>query len=277
MKLKGLNLIALTLLGVTSYSSISLAAPNITLMYNSPRVHLKVGEPISIRLSTAPNASRVAFTNCMITPSLPTGLHLNASNCEISGTPLEPSSHQVEYTVAATASSTSGCTFNNKPCSLGGTLSITEISSTPTVISTSPTHSHAPSSVTGLPPRDGLSAPTSLGATHTHNSVSLSWTAPPSKGTHDSYIVRRSRTSGGPYSNVGSVNSASFTDNSTNNPNSPPVSNTTYYYVVAAINTFGTSPNSSQISVTTNAAPVDSSSGHSSMGHNTGTNHHGNH
>jgi endoglucanase len=53
--------------------------------------------------------------------------------------------------------------------------------------------------------------------------------------------VKRSTTNGGPYANVGTTTSTSFT-------NSGLTSGVTYYYVVAATNAQGQGPNSSQVS-----------------------------
>jgi fibronectin type 3 domain-containing protein len=91
-------------------------------------------------------------------------------------------------------------------------------------------------------------APTGLNATAGNASVGLAWNA--SAGA-TSYNVLRSTTDGGPYGNVATgVNSASYTDNTV-------VNDTTYYYVVQAANSAGTSGNSDQASATpTCAAPA---------------------
>lgn len=56
-----------------------------------------------------------------------------------------------------------------------------------------------------------------------------------------SYTVKRSTTSGGPYTNAGTTTSTSFT-------NTGLTSGVTYYYVVSATNTQGQGPNSAQVS-----------------------------
>jgi hypothetical protein len=95
-------------------------------------------------------------------------------------------------------------------------------------------------------------APTNLTATATGSTINLSWTS--SLGTPTNYIVRRATVSGGPYTTIatlGLVNS--YSDSG--------LANGTYYYVVAASNLAGTSPNSTQASATVitvaalNAAP----------------------
>ncbi len=85
--------------------------------------------------------------------------------------------------------------------------------------------------------------PTNLAATPGNAQVSLTWTA--SSGA-TSYNVKRSTTSGGPYSTVGTPGTNSFTNTSLTN-------GTTYYYVVSAVNSNGESANSSQVSATPTA------------------------
>jgi Glycoside hydrolase family 44 len=89
--------------------------------------------------------------------------------------------------------------------------------------------------------------PAAPAATAGNQQVSLTWTA--STGA-TSYHVKRSITSGGPYTQVGSPAAASYTDTGLTN-------GTTYFYVVSALNTSGESMNSSQVSATP-AAPVSS-------------------
>ena len=83
-------------------------------------------------------------------------------------------------------------------------------------------------------------APTGLAATSGNQQIALSWT--PSL-TASSYIVDRSTTSGGPYTNVGSATTTSFTNTGLTN-------GTVYYYVVEAVNTAGDSGNSNQVFAT---------------------------
>jgi fibronectin type 3 domain-containing protein len=83
-------------------------------------------------------------------------------------------------------------------------------------------------------------APTGLAATAGNAQVSLSWNA--SAGA-TSYAVKRSTTTGGPYSTISSPSGASFTDSSVTN-------GTKYFYVVSAANSAGSSGNSSEVSAT---------------------------
>jgi hypothetical protein len=91
---------------------------------------------------------------------------------------------------------------------------------------------------TNVPP-----APGGLAATIGTASVMLSWTNAPLHPT--TYTVKRSTTSGGPYAIVATnittgVTATTFTDNSAANGG-------TYFYVVSAVNAFGESLNSAQI------------------------------
>lgn len=85
--------------------------------------------------------------------------------------------------------------------------------------------------------------PTGLAATGGNAQVSLTWNA--SSGA-TSYNVERSTTSGGPYTTVSSPATTSYTDATVTN-------GTTYYYVVSATNSYGTSANSTQVSATPTA------------------------
>ena len=83
-------------------------------------------------------------------------------------------------------------------------------------------------------------APTNLAATAGDSQVSLTWTA--SDGAA-SYNVKRSTTTGGPYTTVASPTTASCN-------NTGLADGTTYYYVVSAVNAGGESDNSDEVSGT---------------------------
>jgi cellulose 1,4-beta-cellobiosidase len=87
-------------------------------------------------------------------------------------------------------------------------------------------------------------APTNVVATGGNGQVGLSWSA--SSGA-SSYNVKRSMTSGGPYTTIASPTTTSYTDTGVTN-------GTTYYYVVTAVNTAGESGNSSEVSATPQVA-----------------------
>jgi fibronectin type 3 domain-containing protein len=100
-------------------------------------------------------------------------------------------------------------------------------------------------SATPVAPATPPAAPTGLQATAGNAQVSLTWTA--STGA-TSYHVKRSTTSGGPYTQIAAPTSANSTDTGLTN-------GTTYYYVVSALNAAGESANSPQVSATP-AAPA---------------------
>ena len=94
-----------------------------------------------------------------------------------------------------------------------------------------------PSCGTITPP----AAPTGLVATAGNAQVSLSWNA--SSGA-TSYNVLRATISGGPYTTITTgITTTSYTDTGL-------INGTTYYYVVQAVNSAGTSPNSNEASAT---------------------------
>jgi fibronectin type 3 domain-containing protein len=97
------------------------------------------------------------------------------------------------------------------------------------------------------PPAPVVSAPAmpaSLTATAANAQVNLSWTA--SSGA-TSYHVKRSTTSGGPFTQIAAPSAASYADSSLTN-------GTTYFYVVSALNSAGESANSAQVSGVPTAA-----------------------
>ncbi|GIQ67349.1 hypothetical protein DUZ99_02530 [Xylanibacillus composti] len=89
-------------------------------------------------------------------------------------------------------------------------------------------------------------APTGLTAAAGNGQVSLNWSA--SIGA-TSYTVKRATTAGGPYANIANVNGTSYTDTAVTN-------GTTYYYVVSASNSAGSSANSTQASATPSGVQV---------------------
>ncbi len=98
-------------------------------------------------------------------------------------------------------------------------------------------------------------APTGLAATPGDTQVALSWN--PSSGAA-TYNVKRSMTSGGPYSTIApGLATTDYTNTGLTN-------GTTYYYVVSASNSHGESPNSSQVSAT----PTGSMNGNTPTGQN---------
>jgi fibronectin type 3 domain-containing protein len=88
-------------------------------------------------------------------------------------------------------------------------------------------------------------APTGLSATAANAQVNLSWSA--SSGA-SAYYVKRSTTSGGPYTQIAAPIATNYADNNLSN-------GTKYFYVVSAYNSYGQSSNSAEVSATPTAPP----------------------
>ena len=91
------------------------------------------------------------------------------------------------------------------------------------------------------------SIPDNLTATVTNGQVALNWSI--SAGA-TGYVVSRSTVSGGPYTNLSSLASTSYT-------NTGLVNGSTYYYVVSATNAAGSSSNSIQIAAVPALPPAN--------------------
>ncbi|WP_420805390.1 glycoside hydrolase family 48 protein [Paenibacillus sanguinis] len=89
-------------------------------------------------------------------------------------------------------------------------------------------------------------APANLKAAPGDTQVELSWSK--SSGA-EQYTVKRAEVSGGAYSPIATVTTTTYMD-----PNV--VNDTTYYYVVSASNTIGTSPDSAEVSATPTSKPI---------------------
>jgi hypothetical protein len=84
-------------------------------------------------------------------------------------------------------------------------------------------------------------------ATAANTQVNLTWTV---SATATSYHLKRSTTTGGPYTQISAPATTSFTDTGLTN-------GTTYFYVVSALNAVGESANSAQASARPANTPVD--------------------
>ncbi len=114
--------------------------------------------------------------------------------------------------------------------STGESANSNEVSATPTAPATAP------------------ATPTGLQATGGNAQISLTWNA--STGA-TSYNVKRSTTSGGPFtSTLASPTATNYVDTTVTN-------GTAYFYVVSAVNAAGESANSSQVTATPVAATAD--------------------
>jgi hypothetical protein len=127
-----------------------------------------------------------------------------------------------------------GCGPQDDPATLGNTPASVAPPTVPDPVTAAP-----PAAVSPPVAASALAAvPTNLAATAGNAQASLTWST--SSGA-TSYRVKRATTSGGPYSQVGTPTAASYADSSL-------VNGTTYYYVVAALNSAGESANSVQAS-----------------------------
>lgn len=87
--------------------------------------------------------------------------------------------------------------------------------------------------------------PINVVATGIDSAITLTWTASAGATT---YHIKRSATSGGPYTQIATSNSPAYTD-------APLTNGTTYYYVISASNSAGESANSVQVSSAPSGPP----------------------
>jgi fibronectin type 3 domain-containing protein len=192
-------------------------------------------------LESAPSSQAGATTQAALPPPAPTNLSATGGNGQISLT-WTASSGATSYNVKR--SSTTGGPYTTVASG------VTSTSYADAGLAAGTTYYYVVTAVNGAG-ESGKSneasaitqpaAPTNLTASGGNAQVSLTWTA--STGAA-SYNVYRSTTSGGPYTRIASgVTSTSYTDSGLAN-------GTTYFYVVIAVNSSGTSGNSNQASAT---------------------------
>nr|WP_245746171.1 glycoside hydrolase family 9 protein [Evansella caseinilytica] len=97
-------------------------------------------------------------------------------------------------------------------------------------------------------PPEVPAAPTGLTATAGDKAVLLEWE---SVAGANYYNIKRASVSGGQYTTVASTNSTSYTDTDLTN-------DTTYYYVISAVNSAGESDDSAEVSATPEPGPAPS-------------------
>ncbi len=184
-------------------------------------------------------------------PATPTGLMATAANAQVSLT-WAASATATSYNVKR--STTTGGPYTKISSPSATNFTDTNIANGTTyfyvvsaVNATGESANSAQASATPVAPTQPPAAPTGLIATGGNSQVSLSWAA--SSGA-TSYHLKRSTTTGGPYTQVSAPTTTSFTDTGLTN-------GTTYFYVVSALNTVGESANSAQVSATPANTPVD--------------------
>jgi len=188
------------------------------------------------------NSSQVSATPQSAVPQAPGGLTATPGDAQVSLS-WNPSSGATGYNVKR--STTSGGPYTTVGSPAGTSFTNTGLTNgTPyfyVVTAVNASGESANSAQVSATPRAAVpQAPGGLTATPGNTQVSLSWNS--SSGA-TSYNVKRSTTSGGPYTTVGSPAGTSFTDTGLTN-------GTPYFYVVSAVNASGESGNSTQVTAT---------------------------
>ena len=184
-------------------------------------------------------------------PATPTGLMATAANAQVS-LAWTASAGATSYNVKR--STTTGGPYTKISSPTATNFTDTNLANGTTyfyvvsaVNATGESANSAQASATPVAPTQPPAAPAGLIATGGNAQVSLSWTA--SSGA-TGYHLKRSTTTGGPYTQVSAPATTSFTDTGLTN-------GTTYFYVVSALNAVGESANSAQASATPANTPVD--------------------
>ena len=222
-----------TLTGVTSPKTISGLTAGTIYYFKLVAVN-STGSVDSAESSATPLAS-FAITSTDITSSTQITLAWAAS--------AGASSYTVKYGTATGVYGTTFSTSATSPTTVSGLTAGTTYYFMVTAVNTN--GSINANSESSLAPASVPTLPASLVATGTNGSVGLTWTA--STGTGPiTYTVYRSTTSGSGYASIASaLVTNSYTDNTVSN-------GTTYYYVVKASNSGGSTANSNEA----NALPM---------------------
>ncbi len=215
-----------------STSAVATSTPvTITASYNatSKTATLTVTPPITLSSLALNPTSVTGGSSSQGTATLSGGAPSGGAVVALSSSDTTVATVPASVTVAAGATS---ATFTVTTSAVGALTSVT-ITASYNAASKTATLSVQPLALPPVP--TGLRATAGPGAKR----ISLSWTA--SSGA-TSYNVKRSTTSGGPYTTVATgVTTTSYTDFGLS-------SGTTYYYVVSAVNLIGESANSIQAS-----------------------------
>ncbi|MGC2718515.1 MAG: glycoside hydrolase family 44 protein [Candidatus Acidiferrales bacterium] len=193
----------------------------------------------SAEVSVTPSAPAQA-------PPVPTDLAATAGNAQVvltwNASNGATSYHVKRSTTSGSETQIAAATMNSytDATALNGTKYFYVISA---VNSTGESANSNEVSATPTTPAQAPPTPTNLAATAGNAQVALTWSGSTSAKT---YNVKRSTTNGGGYSTLSSPTATNYTDTSVTNE-------TTYYYVVSAVNSTGESANSSQTSATPSA------------------------
>jgi fibronectin type 3 domain-containing protein len=184
-------------------------------------------------------------------PAVPAGLHATAGNAQVALT-WSASTGASSYHVKR--STTTGGPYTEVGAPTGTNFTDTGLTNGTTyfyvvsaVNSVGESANSSQASAMPVAPTQPPAAPAGLHATAGNAQVTLGWNA--SAGA-TSYHVKRSTTSGGPYTQVGAPTATNFSDTGLTN-------GTTYFYVVSALNAVGESANSTQASATPANTPAD--------------------
>jgi fibronectin type 3 domain-containing protein len=184
-------------------------------------------------------------------PAVPTGLQATSGNAQVvlvwSASTGASSYHVKRSTTAGGPYTQIGAPVATNFTDSGLTNGTTYFYVVSAVNSTGESANSSQASATPAAPSQPPAAPTGLQATGGNAQAALTWSV--SAGA-TSYHVKRSTTTGGPYTQVGVTTTTSFSDTGLTN-------GTIYFYVVSALNSIGESANSNQASATPANTPAD--------------------
>jgi len=184
-------------------------------------------------------------------PAVPTGLQATSGNAQVvlawSASTRASSYHVKRSTTTGGPYTQIGAPVATNFTDSGLTNGMTYFYVVSAVNSTGESANSSQASATPAAPSQPPAAPTGLQATGGNAQAALTWSA--SVGA-TSYHVKRSTTTGGPYTQVGVTTTTSFSDTGLTN-------GTIYFYVVSALNSIGESANSNQASATPANTPAD--------------------
>jgi len=184
-------------------------------------------------------------------PAVPTALQVTPGNAQVAlawtASPSASSYHVKRATTSGGPYTQVGAPTTTSFTDTGLTNGTTYFYVVSSVNSAGESANSAQANATPVAPTQPPAAPAGLRATGGNAQVALTWSA--SAGV-TSYHVKRSTTTGGPYTQVGAPATTSFSDTGLTN-------GTTYFYVVSALNSVGESANSNQASATPPNTPAD--------------------
>ena len=204
--------------------------------------------PVTIRVPSAPPPGAGA-------PGTPTNFQAAVSGNTLTLTWSPPSSGGAPTNYAIIARNSAGVLLASTPIGLASPLTVGAVPNGVYVLTLQASNAAGagpesaartitvPDGTTPVPGAPGQ--PTSVTATVSGGTVTLSWSAPTTGGPVESYVLRTALTPGGPPAATGAVTGTSTSVTG--------VANGTYYVTVTAVNAFGNSPPSSEVTITVGA------------------------